>query len=613
MQDREFGANGSTGNSLSIGRGVDVESPYGPPPSERILEFGNFQSIVQLVSGHAQRHGSRDAIIFLERGEFESERISYRDLDEQTNRIAAGLLEAGLAGEPILIALPAGSAFIAAFIGCLRVGAVAVPAPIPDSDRSVSRIAAILAEARPTAILTDEASAPRLAKIETTAMVVTLDELRASAAAASMLAVDASGHAFVQYTSGSTRAPKGVVITHDNLIANQKMIRTAFEQDSGIVCVSWLPHFHDMGLFGSILQPLFNGGTAVIMSPRAFIQKPLRWLRAIDKYRGTTAGGPCFGYELCTRLISPGEASALDLSSWKVAFCGAEPVRAAVLAKFTERFQPAGFRGTSLVPCYGLAEATLVVSSVAPGIGVSQKDVSMRNSGANASRRKFVSCGRPVEGSSIVLRDETGSVQESGNDMGEICISGPHVSPGHWDAKSRSVVPFANVFSHGGAEYLPTGDVGAFVDGELFPIDRISDIIILFGANIHAADVEVTVLEDPSVRDIRTAVAFAADDGNREKLVVLCELDRQAFRTFDCAPLAERLRKRVAEEHGIVPLVGFVLYGTLPRTSSGKIQRLASKRKLLSGQVPMIKVDPETETAISQLRLNADIHATHQV
>ena len=566
---------------------------------------------MQLISVHARQRGSRDAIIFLERGEFETERISYSGLDEKTDRIAAGLLEAGLEGEPIMIALPAGSAFIAAFLGCLRIGAVAIPAPIPDTDRSIGRIAAILSDAQPAAILTDEASAPRLAKIEAPARIVVLNELSASAGASAMPAVDPNRHAFVQYTSGSTRAPKGVVITHGNLIANQQMIRAAFEQDSGIVCVSWLPHFHDMGLFGSILQPLFNGGTAVIMSPRAFIQKPLRWLRAIDKYRGTIAGGPSFGYELCTRMISPEEAPALDLSSWRVAFCGAEPVRAAVMANFAERFRPAGFRGASLVPCYGLAEATLIASSVVPGTGFSQKQIVVR--GANAAHRSFVSCGWAVAGSAIVLRDEKGSVCESGEGLGEICISGPHVSPGHWDAKRRSASPFESAFLHAGAEYLPTGDIGAFVDGELFPIDRISDIIILFGANIHATDVEATVMDDPQAPDIRAAVAFAADDGSREKLVVLCELDRQAFRGSDHAALAEYLRKRVAEAHGVVPLVGFVLYGTLPRTSSGKIQRSASKRKLLSEEAPVIKVDPETEAAISKLRSNADFHATHAV
>ncbi len=401
------------------------------------------------------------------------------------------------------------------------------------------------------------------------------------------------------------------MITHGNLVANNRMIQSAFGVDDTVVGASWLPHFHDMGLIGAILQPLFLGGTAVIMPPKVFIQKPLRWLRAIEKYGSTAAGGPSFGYELCVRMISAEQVRTLDLSCWRVAYCGAEPVRASVLAKFAEHFRPAGFRSEAFLPCYGLAETTLIASAVGPGVGVSQREIAVRGSGANALRRKIVSCGGPVEGSSIVLRDENGSVCKE--EQGEICVSGPHVSPGHWDGTNRSVTPFADVFAHEGANYLPTGDIGLIVDHELFPIDRISDIIILFGANIHASDVEATVLDDPLSGEIRAAVAFAVDDGSRERLVLLCELDRRSAKTVDHTALAEHLRKCIAEEHGVIPLVGFVLYGTLPRTSSGKVQRMASKRKLLSGQFAMTNVDPEMETAIVKLRSNAEDHATHRI
>lgn len=376
---------------------------------------------------------------------------------------------------------------------------------------------------------------------------------------------------------------------------------------------SWLPHFHDMGLIGAILQPLFLGATAVIMPPRAFIQKPLRWLQAIERYGSTTAGGPSFGYELCARMVSTEQVRSLDLSGWHVAYCGAEPVRASVLEKFAEHFRPAGFRAEAFLPCYGLAETTLITTAVAPDTGFTRKEIVVRGAGMKAFRRKVVSCGSPVKDSSIVLRDETGLIVQSEEELGEICVSGPHVSPGHWNGINRSVTPFPNVFRHGGAEYLPTGDIGAFVGRELFPIDRISDIIILFGANIHAADVEATALDDPQASNVRVAAAFAVDDGNREKLVLLCELDRQAFKASEHRTLADHLRKRVAEEHGAVPLIGFVAYGTLPRTSSGKVQRSASRRKLLSDDPPVIKVDDETEIAFSELRRNANIHAKRPV
>jgi acyl-CoA synthetase (AMP-forming)/AMP-acid ligase II len=425
--------------------------------------------------------------------------------------------------------------------------------------------------------------------------------------------IDPSRPALVQYTSGSTRTPKGIVITHGNLVANCSMIQIAFDLEATDVGVSWLPHFHDMGLVGTILQPLFIGGTAVLMPPRAFIQKPLRWLRTIEKYGSTTAGAPSFGYELCTRMISAEQVRTLDLSCWKVAFCGAEPVRASVLSKFAEHFAGAGFRAEAFLPCYGLAESTLIATAAPPGSGVSQRQIVIRGSGPTAFRRNVVSCGGAVEGGSIMLRNDDGVFDRREGELGEICVGGPHVSPGHWKGTDRSIAPFASIFEFKGRDYLPTGDVGVVVDGELFPVDRISDIIILFGANIHAADVEATVMEGPLAAEIRAATAFAADDGTRERLVLLCELDRRSAKTADLAALAEQLRKRVAEQHGFVPLLGFVAYGTLPRTSSGKVQRAASKKKLLSGQVRVIMVDRDTETAIAKLRSSAELHAAHQI
>jgi acyl-CoA synthetase (AMP-forming)/AMP-acid ligase II len=581
--------------------------------AERVLVLEHFESIDRLVSNHAQRFGSKDAIIFLERGETETERISYRDLDRQVDVLAAGLIEAGLGRAPIAIALPAGASFVASFLACLRAGGVAIPAPLPDTEKSVDRIAAILADARPAALVTETAAASRLSKAEPGMRLLTVDELRQASGSSVPQQHDPGRPAFVQYTSGSTRAPRGVAVTHGNLIANSRMIQVAFGLDQTVMGASWLPHFHDMGLIGALLQPLFVGGTAVIMPPRAFIQKPLRWLRAIEKYKSTTAGGPCFGYELCVRMISAEQVRTLDLSCWQVAYCGAEPVRASVLAKFAEHFRPAGFRAEAFLPCYGLAETTLIASAVAPRSGFTEQEIVVQGSGTNTLSRKVVSCGTPVEGSSIVLRDEKEVVDSSECKLGEICVSGPHVSPGHWNGEDRSVAPFANVFSYEGADYLPTGDIGAFVDGELVTIDRISDIIILFGANIHAADVEATVLNDPRSADVRAVVAFAVDDGVREKLVILCEVDRRPAKAIDHAALTDHLRKRVAEEHGVVPLLGFVAYGTLPRTSSGKIQRAASRKKFLSEQMPIIMVDPETEIAISALRLNAEPHAAQSV
>ena len=548
-----------------------------------------FRSIAQIVSRHAEGRGAHVAIRFLHRGETESERLTYSDLKREIDCLSQGLADAGLAGLPIAISLPAGSGFASLFLACLNVGAVAVPVPYPDMDRNVDRIGTIVGSAKPAAIVTDEAGVPRVAKTAPSTPILTADRLRADPRGPVERAVDPDACAFVQYTSGSTSAPKGIAITHGNLVANQRMIAAAFGHDASLVGVNWLPHHHDMGLIGTILQPLYLGGTANLMAARAFVQKPIRWLRAIEKFGATTAGGPCFGYELCTRMISDEDASSLDLSSWNVAFCGAEPVRAAVLEKFAAHFRAGGFRKTAFLPCYGLAETTLIAASAQARAGYTQREFAGAASGG--ASRTFVSCGKPATDCSIVLRSEDGAISESSDGKGEICIGGPHVSPGYWDGETRRPIPFANAFVRGGMRYLPTGDIGIFADGELFPVDRISDTIILYGTKLHAADVEATVLDDPQASEVRAAAAFATDDGRREKLVLLCEIDRRAAGTPAHARLAECLPKRIGEIHGVVPTVEFVAYGSLPRTSSGKIKRADSKAKFLCGEARLLMVE----------------------
>ncbi len=518
-----------------------------------------FESIAHVVSQHARNFPARDAIIFLERGETETARLSYAALDAKAASHASGFEALGLSNRAVAIAMPPGLDFVALFLGAMRAGVIAVPLPFADSERSAERIAAILADARPAAVVTERSAVAKLEAIAPCIRVVAHDTLEGPAARA--FAVDAHHPALIQYTSGSTRAPKGIAISHANLMANQRMIQRAFGLHGYRFGVTWLPHFHDMGLIGTILQPLFLACTQVLMPPRAFIQKPLRWLRAIAQYGAHTAGAPSFAYELCVRTVRAEDAAKLDLSSWKVAFCGAEPIRAPVLDAFAERFAPARFDANAFLPCYGLAETTLITTAATPGTGVTQREI---------GARRFVSCGRPVEGSTLVLGAEN-----------EICIGGAHVSPGVWDGARQTVAPFANTIEHGGVRCLPTGDVGALVDGELFVVDRLKDMLVLYGAKIHAGDVETTALDKDGF--IRAAAAFAVDDGTRERLVLLCEIDRRRLADLDRAAFESALARHIAETHGVVPTVGLVAYGQLPRTSSGKVQRFAARTKFLSG------------------------------
>lgn len=529
------------------------------------------EQIAQTISRHASTHPKRDAIIFLERGETETERLTYEELEARAASYAAGFESAGFGGRAVAIAMPSGTAFISLFLGCLRAGAIAVPVPMPDSDRSAQRIAAILLDAQPSAVITTTSDISKLAAITGTVPVFDHELLRASKTSAPSFAADRP--ALIQYTSGSTRAPKGIVITHGNLAANQRMIQQAFGLPVGVIGATWLPHFHDMGLIGTILEPLFLGGTAIVMPPRAFVQKPIRWLRAIERYGAHTAGAPSFGYELCTRTIAPSDAAELDLSCWQRAFCGAEPVRANVLELFAQRFAAAGFNEKAFLPCYGLAETTLIATASDPGRGLKLREVAR---GTDPPRR-YVSCGKAVEGSTILLRDENG--REAA--FGEICIGGPHVSPGQWDGANGDVAPFDNMLTESGRSHLRTGDLGMFVDGELIVVDRIKDILVLYGAKHHAVDIEMSAMD--SHQDIRAAAAFAEDDGQRERLVVLCEMDRRKLATIEHPAFSRDIAKRISEAIGVLPAIQLIAYGDLPRTSSGKIQRFAAKTKFLSG------------------------------
>jgi len=529
------------------------------------------ENIAAWISRNARVQPTRDAIIFLERGETETERLTYEELEARAASYAAGLEREGLRGRAVVIAMPPGGAFVSLFLGCLRAGVVAVPVPFPDSARNLQRIESIVADALPAATVSVRNEIPKLRAIATAHPVIDHEELLGVGGSTPDIA--AQQPALIQYTSGSTQAPKGIVITHANLMANQRMIHRGFDLPADVIGATWLPHFHDMGLIGTILQPLFLGGTAVLMPPRAFVQKPIRWLRAIERYRAHTAGAPSFGYELCTRMIAADDAAKLDLSHWRRAFCGAEPVRANVLALFAQRFVPAGFSEKAFLPCYGLAETTLITAASHPGSGLKLRDIALNGKGS----RQFVSCGRPVEGSTLRLRDEDGRE----TNFGEICVGGPHVSPGLWLGKEGGVTPFANAFIENGESFLRTGDVGTCVDGELFVVDRIKDILVLYGAKHHAADIEICALDhDP---DIRAAAAFAVDDGERERLVVLCELDRRKIGKGDYSAHGGRIAKHISEVTGVLPTVHIVATGDLPRTSSGKIQRFAAKTKFLSG------------------------------
>ncbi|MBP0445061.1 fatty acyl-AMP ligase [Roseomonas sp. SSH11] len=555
-------------------------------------------TMVGVLRDHALRWPDRPAMTFLARGETPADGLTYAELDNAARRVAARLMGGGLAGQSVLLACPPGLDFIRLFMGCLYAGVYAVPVPAVWRRQGGDRIRAIAASARPSAILSnerpeDEAVLAMLRPARGGGFIPAAEALAASPAAIEEPEPDSP--AFIQYTSGSTSTPKGVVVTHRNIMANQRMISAAFAHDADTVVVSWLPLHHDMGLIGSILQPLFLCGRCVLFSPVDFLQRPARWLRAISHHGATTSGAPNFAYEMCARHVTDAQLAGVDLSRWKLAFCGSEPVRPRTMERFAARFAHAGFRPEALYPCYGLAEATLFVAGPQACSGVEAR--SFERAGfadltTNASAHQpAVSCGHAWDPSSIAVIDRVTRQPLPEGRIGEICVAGPHVSPGLWaPGAAGNLQPYGErLVRIDGTSYLRTGDAGVVEDNRLFVVGRLKDMIILRGANIYAEDVERTVMEQPAAADFAAAAVVAVEGAEKEEMVVLCELERGVARAGLPAGIAAGLRSRIAEAHGFQPAaIHLVASGALPRTTSGKVQRGAARAALLDHRLSLV-------------------------
>jgi acyl-CoA synthetase (AMP-forming)/AMP-acid ligase II len=542
------------------------------------------------------------AFSFLEHGERETARLSFSELHRQAMGVAMRLRQGDFEGRPVMLIYPPGLDYIVAFCGCLHAGAIAVPVPYLLPRRAAERIAAIAAQAELAAVLTTArlAGDPALrgamdGSLAAAPWIATDDLAPVDADAEAWAPPDPQSLAFLQYTSGSTSAPKGVAISQANLMANQAMIRQAFGHDEHTRFVNWLPIFHDMGLVGGVLQPLFLGIPCVMMSPLAFLQKPVRWLRAIADHRATTSGAPNFAYALCARNIRPEQLDGLDLTSWSVAFCGAEPVRGDVLSRFAEALAPTGFRREALYPCYGLAEVTLFVTGGPPGTGartvvvdgdtLAQDARAAPASPGQASARTLVSCGPGWDGQQLdIVEPETGQRLGPGQ-VGEIWIAGPHVGQGYWRAPEESARVFQARLAEGdAAPRLRTGDLGFLQDGELFVTGRLKDLLIVRGAKHHPEEIEATVARSHPALAGDGGAVFMIDDDEAGRVIVLHEVERRSLAGLDADAVALAAFGAVTGQHGIRPDDLVLLRpGTLPRTTSGKIQRHKARLAYQSG------------------------------
>ncbi|MGW2463438.1 AMP-binding protein [Streptomyces sp. NPDC001761] len=552
-------------------------------------------TLVHILRDRALEKPDATAYVFLADGEDDERRISYRELYAAAADVADALGARHGRGERALLLFAPGLDYVTAFFGCLLAGVVAVPAYPPQDARSLGRLDAIIADAGACIALTTKDLLP----IARSALDAPLEWLATDALAGG--APQAGGPpgarpvvtapedlAFLQYTSGSTRLPRGVMLSHANLIHNLEAIYRAFAGSGHDVMVSWLPPYHDMGLIGAILEPLYGGFPGILMAPLHFLQKPYRWLKAISVHRGTISPSPNFGYELCLRKIDDEQRASLDLSSWRAAVNGAEPVRVETIERFTERFAPAGFDAGAFRPSYGLAEATLLVTADPVGESVRRFPVE------GVSR---IACGTARGDQSVVVVDTATLAPAEPGRVGEIWVSGPSVSAGYWGRPTESEALFGATLPDGRGPYLRTGDLGALdEEGALAVTGRLKDLLILRGRNVYPHDVEgAAERSHPALRP-GCGAAFTVPVDAEERLVLVFEVVDGA----DAEAVALAVRRAVREEceadlHELV----LIPPRTIPKTSSGKIQRRATREAYLSGDLSPVGGWRPEGTAVS--------------
>jgi acyl-CoA synthetase (AMP-forming)/AMP-acid ligase II len=606
---------------------INFDSPIDPD--------GNSSNLVEMLSYRARNQPEQKAYTFLKGGEAKGVELNYQQLHLQAQTIAGYLQSIEAAGERCLLLYQPGLEFIAAFFGCLYANVIAVPAYPPRRNQNLSRLQAIVTDAGAKIVLTTTSLLDNLK--ERSRKDLNLAELHwvatdglssnlATAWQAPTLTRDTL--AFLQYTSGSTDNPKGVMVTHGNLFHNSAIIHQSFGHSVNSRGVIWLPPYHDMGLIGGVLQPLYGGFPVTLMSPVDFLQQPIRWLQAISRYQATTSGGPNFAYDLCLRKITPAQLETLDLSSWEVAFTGAEPVRAETLEEFATTFAPCGFRKEAFYSCYGMAETTLIVSgglkTNPPVIRKIDRAALEQNrvvaSTNNLESRTIVGCGRTWLNQHLLIVNPETCTRTSGEEIGEIWVSGASVAQGYWNRPQETKETFdAYLADTREGPFLRTGDLGFVQDGELFITGRLKEIIIIRGQNHYPHDIELTVEKsNPALRP-NSGAAFAVDFNGNERLVVVHEVERSFLRKLDVKQVIDNIREAVAAQHGIeIYATVLVKTSSIPKTSSGKIRRRACRAAFLTGSLDVvedwsenpqgksnfIKLQSEAESILQKLQTN---------
>lgn len=572
-----------------------------------VKDYQTYSSFIELIQDRVDQHPDRIAYTFLNYNGNPPETITYKNLELGAKSIAAHLQQRTSAGKRALLIFPSGLDYIKAFLGCLYAGVIAVPVYPPTMSRNFLRLQSIIRDSNTEIIITTNRIRERIESHLTNdsrtnhLIWLTIDGLKDSAHEWSKIKLDHNSLAFLQYTSGSTSSPKGVMVSHGNLLHNEWMLQTASGNHERTIQLGWLPFYHDMGLIGNVLHALYIGSTYIFMSPTDFLQRPYRWLEAITKYRATVSGGPNFAYDLCLRKITDEQMSTLDLSSWEIAFNGAEPVRSETIERFSEKFADCGFRKEAFWPCYGLAEGTLLVTSVRKSempkyLTVDKRKLELNEVVEVTENTKdaltIVSCGQSWCDEKVLIVDPETFEECPSNRVGEIWVKSSSVAKGYWNRHEDTKTFFQACLASGEGEFLRTGDLGFIKDGELYVTGRLKDVIVIRGRNYYPNDIEFIVEQtDPAAINTGSSAAFSVEVGTEEKLVIVAELNRayRPRRTDDnqdtIKKLLTKIRERVMDEFQVQPhAILLIKTGTIPKTSSGKIQRFACKQAFLKNE-----------------------------
>jgi acyl-CoA synthetase (AMP-forming)/AMP-acid ligase II/thioesterase domain-containing protein/acyl carrier protein len=543
---------------------------------------------VAAVHGHVVRHPQRLATRLLDGALAVQEALTFAELDEQARRVAGWIVATVQPDARILLVHPPGPAFLAAFLGCLYAGRIAVPVPVPAGHRDNARIESILGDTFPAAVLTAGAAIAALHRVPalTRLPMLASDDLAGLSAASPDTVPEPERIAFLQYTSGSTGTPRGVMIRHGNLTANLDAIVRRVDATEHDIHLAWVPHFHDLGLITGLCGPLYTGAQSIILPPALVAQRPLLWPEAVGRFGATMSGGPPSVFDLC-RHAAGGHPRG-DLRSWRVAFVGAEPIRPAVLDGFAAAFASWGFDRAAFRNGYGLAEATLLLTMNPAGatecVTVSPEALAAGRlvpAATGAGGTGLACCGTPLDGTRLVIANPDSGARCAPGEIGEIWAAGPSIAAGYWGAADESTTRFGAAVTDDPGPFLRTGDLGGVLDGNLIVSGRCKDLIIVGGQNLYPQDIEATADTHPAFARGRAA-AFAIDAPEGERLVVLVEAGRAATARKaakeDGAAILAALRTAVADACGVMPWDALILPPlALPFTSSGKIRRAAAR------------------------------------